>query len=523
MTSAYRSLPRKIAGTLIVLLAALVPVVVASGASGCWRGPSDTEDGPVGVARSALGTNYCVTHDGSASGCPDGSTDGSPVYDSITAAAEHLQAGDILFIVGGGTPYQEDVVFSNYADAASHDAGDPFASCPLGGVPGQITICGIPDADGGLPVLQGTTNTVTFKDDHYIFQNLEVTSASSTPKDDAGATRRCIFIAADDITLRNVRVHHCPGHGIAAADPDFDNADASGTPLPGAGSVTLDHVEVYSAGYGEEFHPIYMATDEINHLGSVFRMQRCYLHRGGDYLDGGPDGGHTCDDAGDGGFLPDNDDNPPKCVFWGGNMVKSRAERNEIYYNWIEGAQYKELELIAPDWENAPDSGYGDNGDFVPPFVYNDAGELISGPNCNELNWYDSRAREDSDVVGNVIVHSYATHTMITLASDGYFMTCGRYRFVNNTFVFPINYHNYDDQDYMTYMRVFRITNGIDSLEMHNNAFYMADGGPSTSFVMFRGKLSGGRSTAAALSPPTPTRSALLRCLQARVWTRAVI
>ena len=37
----------------------------------------------------------------------------------------------------------------------------------------------------------------------------------------------------------------------------------------------------------------------------------------------------------------------------GGNAVKSRAERNEIYYNWIESSLYHELELIGPD----PDGG----------------------------------------------------------------------------------------------------------------------------------------------------------------------
>ena len=57
-----------------------------------------------------------------------------------------------------------------------------------------------------------------------------------------------------------------------------------------------------------------MATDETAYPGAVFRMQHCYVH-----------------DAN------------------GGNNVKSRAERNEIYYNWIEGAYYHELELIGPD------------------------------------------------------------------------------------------------------------------------------------------------------------------------------
>lgn len=57
----------------------------------------------------------------------------------------------------------------------------------------------------------------------------------------------------------------------------------------------------------------------------------------------------------------------------GGNNVKSRAERNEIYYNWIEDAYYHELELIGPDPGGAPDG------------------------------WSEELKREDSDVVGNVL------------------------------------------------------------------------------------------------------------------------
>ena len=33
----------------------------------------------------------------------------------------------------------------------------------------------------------------------------------------------------------------------------------------------------------------------------------------------------------------------------GGNSVKSRAARNEIHYNWIEGALYHELDLIGAE------------------------------------------------------------------------------------------------------------------------------------------------------------------------------
>ena len=96
-------------------------------------------------------------------------------------------------------------------------------------------------------------------------------------------------------------VHDCPRQGILGADND-------------SGSLTLERVEVHHCGGGTQDHQIYMASDEVAHPGSVFRMQSCWIH-----------------DAN------------------GGNNVKSRAERNEIYFNWIEGAFYHELELIGPD------------------------------------------------------------------------------------------------------------------------------------------------------------------------------
>ena len=112
-----------------------------------------------------------------------------------------------------------------------------------------------------------------------------------------------------------------------------------------------------------------MATDEVAHPGSVFRMQYCYVH-----------------DAN------------------GGNNVKSRAERNEIYYNWIEGALYHELELIGPDPGGAP-----------------------SG-------WTVDLKREDSDVVGNVL-RKTGTSFVARIGGDATGWSNGRYRFVNNTII----------------------------------------------------------------------------------------
>ena len=243
----------------------------------------------------------------------------------------------------------------------------------------KITILGV-RVNGVRPVLSGGTTTVEFAGNHYVFQGFDVTAGSS----------RCVFHHADDITIRDSVIHDCPTHGLLGADAD-------------SGSLTLEYSEVHHCGSGDTHHQIYMATDETAHPGSVFRMQYCYVHDG-----------------------------------LGGNNVKSRAERNEIYYNWVEGAYYYELELIGPDGQD------------------------------------ESLAREDSDVVGNVLYQGYTTrsHYAVRIGGDGTGETWGRYRFLNNTVV----------MGNASTSAVFRPFDGIESVELHNNALYRQGGGAVTVF-----------------------------------------
>ena len=135
-----------------------------------------------------------------------------------------------------------------------------------------IRIVGLPVA-GMRPRIQGGTNTVEIEADYVVVEGFDISGGSS----------RCFFHHGDHITLRDSVVHDCPAQGILGADQD-------------SGCFLLEYVEVHHCGGGDRDHQIYMATDEVAHPGAVFRMQYCYVH-----------------DAN------------------GGNSVKSRAERNEIY------------------------------------------------------------------------------------------------------------------------------------------------------------------------------------------------
>lgn len=272
-----------------------------------------------------------------------------------------------------------------------------FAAVDLGPgdvveVDGGVTYAGnivVPAADGGSaaapvtirgvrvnaqrPLLSGGTNTVYFnRADHLVFEGFEVTGGSS----------RCILQGAHDVTVRDSVIRDCPRHGILATD-QF------------SGSFTLENSEIYNAGAGTNSHSLYIQSDEVAYPGSVFRMRHCYVHDG-----------------------------------HGGNLLKSRHERNEIQYNWFEGSTYHELELIGPDAETQQDG------------------------------WTEDLVREDSDVVGNVIVHTNAAFgSVIRVGGDGSGQSKGRARFVNNTFLLASG----------TDTTVFRIFDGIQAVEMHNN------------------------------------------------------
>jgi len=320
--------------------------------------------------RELVSGAFCVLSSLVACSAPDGVESSSS--DSIVSAI------GTTYQVGPGKPYPDlqsvasrlapgDVV-EVYAKGSAYTGGVVFSR--PGTAANKITIRGV-RVNGARPVISGGYNTVQFDANYYVFEGFEITNGSV----------RNVFHHAHDVTINDTSVHDCVGHGILGADS-------------GSGSLSLNRVEVYACGSGTTKHPVYMATDETMYPGSVFRMTNSYLH----------------DQR-------------------GGNAVKSRAERNEIRSNWIEGGFYREIELIGPDGQAA------------------------------------SLRREDSDVVGNVFFKTQGTY-VARIGGDGTGATSGRYRFANNTFVLQ-----------PSSPAVIQVFDQVETLEMHNNAFYRLGGG----------------------------------------------
>jgi len=306
--------------------------------------------------------------------------DTSGNFSDYSSPATAVTPGENVYLVGPGrehTALQDVVPMLSPGDIVLVDGGAVYSggiTFQAAGLPGNPVIIRGVAGEAGRPVLEGGRNVVEFDRDHYVFEGFEI----------RGAGFRGLYHHADDITIRDCVVHDCP-HGILGADQ-------------GSGDLTIEYCEVYSCGEGDGRHQLYIATNQNDFPGSVFRMRFCWIHDG-----------------------------------TGGNNVKSRAERNEIYYNRLENPYYHNLELIGPDQT----SGVAED-----------------------------RAREDSDVVGNVLVARRYPRNVRIGGDAATQQSEGRYRFAFNTFVHAGAYQT---------SHIF-CHFGVESVEMSNNVFYLTRG-----------------------------------------------
>jgi hypothetical protein len=247
---------------------------------------------------------------------------------------------------------------------------------------GVITVTGM-RVGGKRPVLAGGVAVLRVRGSHYVIEGFDLT-AGGDPR-----TGRCFYNVGDDVTLRDSVVHDCHCTGIAGSDV--------------SGSLTLDRVEAFHCGNGLFAHQIYVGSSLAKYPQALFRMRYCYVHDGA-----------------------------------GGNNVKSRTTRNEIEYNWIEGAAFHELDLVGPD----------PKAQKTPP----------GGVHC------------DGDIVGNVFVKTENSQgTVARLGSDGTASSRGRYRFVNNTVIVRAKA--------AAGFGLFWLKGEVDSVAVWNNVFW-SEAGP---------------------------------------------
>ena len=121
----------------------------------------------------------------------------------------------------------------------------------------------------------------------------------------------------------------------------------------------------------------------------------------------------------------------------GGILMRTRHERSEIYYNWFEASTNEEVEFVGPDCH------------------------------AQKPGWTPDLRREDTDFVGNVVVHTSTWRDAIRAGGDLDGRSQGRVRLVNNTVLFPRA---------GTAVGI-RVLLGVGSVEAHNNVFHQSTSG----------------------------------------------
>ena len=310
-------------------------------------------------------------------------------YSELSQIAEvkALNPGDRVEVYYRDTPY-----YGRFRFLASN--GDGTAADP-------ITIVGISNAQGKKPVLKANDgsnyNVVELRVNNYIIDNFEVYGNMDTS---STVTARGIYNVGDSNVVRRCVVHHT-GQGIIASDQY-------------SGSLLVEFTEAYSNGAAAGDHNLYLASDEVRYPNAVITVRFCYSH--------------------DANY---------------GIGLKTRARRNNVYYNVFENNAATAMDLLGPD--------LGDS-------LSTQAALRVLDPTYGE-----SYFREDSDVVGNLMISNHGD-SISRIGGDGGSggaerngTSFGRMRFVNNTIVYTTSVTRYNG---------IRLTFGVGSVEYYNNIMY---------------------------------------------------
>jgi hypothetical protein len=329
----------------------------------------------------------------------------STAYPTLAALLPSLKPGDVVDVqpLPSGLPYGP-IKFRTPGTAAQ-----------------PIILRGMRVA-GVLPQIKGYNTDVggaiKFEGAHHmVLDSFEITNGFNALSPNVPTQARtqalyCVSNQAHSVQIRRSKVFDCLNHGILGNDEE-------------SGSLTLDQVEVSTAGCDATKgmqcqnnaikHPIYVATDPEAHPGSVLRIQNSYLHSN-----------------------------------IAGETIKSRAQRAEIYYNWVQskGQQDHALGLYGYDAFDASPS--------------------------NPIH---------HDVVGNVLVVEGGpdSSSMARFGGDDTGSTFGRTRFVNNTVLLGASFGEANRSQ-----PVIRLDGALDAFIAHNNIFQVGGNPAARQLVLVR-------------------------------------
>jgi len=255
---------------------------------------------------------------------------GKPLANIGDVPWESLSAGDLVLIHARPTPYREKWVISRAGTAAQ-----------------PITVRGVADAGGNLPVISGENATTRLQLDYT--------------NDARGILK--IGTANPDVLPRYIVIENLD---IRSAKPGYTFTDDGGTPnVPYAANAAAIYVE----------------------RGQHLTIRGCTLHDAGNGLFIGVYGGDTQDilvehnsihDNGNAGSIYEHNNYTaavgivfqfnhfgPLCSGCDGNSLKDRSVGTVVRYNWIEGGN-RQLDLV--DTEDSP--GLSTNPAYRDTYVY---------------------------------------------------------------------------------------------------------------------------------------------------------
>lgn len=342
-------------------------------------------------------------------GCPPGTTCPGQQFTDLSTVVNNLEGGDVVDVYPRAQPYPGITI------KATGTAAQPILLRGVVVNGKRPVILGGGAGDGG----HRHNSAVSIKFADYVtLESFEITNGINRRKADGAiddtpyksSFLQCVRIEGEHVTLRRVLVRDCPNHGILGADA-------------GNGTILLDQVEVTTSGCykeggalqtvcGNVKHPIYIATDrEI--AGSKLTVRNSYLH--------------------------DN---------IGGETIKSRAHRLEVYNSWIYTNGTNEVRSLGAFGHDTDE-----NGSLADPI--------------------------HADIVGNVfVVDALASkaNSVFRFGSDSdlaenHADTYGRVRLVNNTIVVNDSLGRGASGG----NPLIRLYGRLEGVMAHNNVVHVAD------------------------------------------------